>query len=83
MKLRQELGLMEYISINYKDYKWSSFSDGIKWASSNDDQVSVNYNQGGFYENINLFTYSQYLPETIMAISSVKDGKAKITATPC
>ena len=32
LQLRQELGLIEYIGINYDKYGWNSFKDGIKWA---------------------------------------------------
>lgn len=81
LAMREELGLIEYIGINYDDFSWSSFSDGIRWATSDDDKVSVNYRQGGLYENIRNFSYSTYLPETKMALSSVADGTATITAT--
>lgn len=81
MALRQELGLIEYIGINYNDYKWNSFIDGIKWLSSNDGHISVNYKQGGLYENIKNYKYATYLPETKMALSSVIGGTATITAT--
>lgn len=78
--LRQQLGLLEYIGINYDDYSWSSFRDGIKWATSN-DAISINYKQGGLYENIEKFNYDTYLPELLMGISSTQDGTATITAT--
>ena len=81
MQLRQELGLIEYVNINYKDYNWNTYKDGIQWATSNDDVVSVNYKQGGIYENIRVFDYDTYLPGTTMALSSTVDGTATITAT--
>ena len=34
------------IGINYNDYSWNSFKDGIAWATDN-DAISVNYKQGG------------------------------------
>lgn len=81
LKLREELGLIAYIGVNYDDYAWSSFSDGIKWITDHDEYVAVNYRQGGLYENIKNFTYSSYLPSTKLAISSTTNGKATITAT--
>ena len=45
MQLRQELGLIEYIGINYDEYGWNSFKDGIRWLSSNNNAISVNYKQ--------------------------------------
>ena len=81
LALRQELGLVEYVNINYKEYNWNTYKDGIEWASSNDGVVSVNYKQGGLYENINVFGYDTYLPGSTMALSSTVDGTATITAT--
>ena len=81
MQLRQELGLIEYVNINYKDYDWNTYKDGIQWATSNGDVVSVNYKQGGLYENIDVFDHDTYLPGTTMALSSTIDGTATITAT--
>jgi len=81
LALREELALIEYIGINYNDYSWSQLKDGIRWATSNTNTVSVNYRQGGLYEDISKFSMGTYLPETKMALSSVTDGTATITAT--
>ena len=81
LQLRQELGLIEYIGINYDEYGWNSFKDGIKWLSSNNKAISVNYKQGGLYEDISNFSFDSYLPETKMALSGRADGTATITAT--
>lgn len=80
LSMRQELGLLDYIGINYNDYSWNSFKDGIAWATDNDD-ISVNYKQGGLYEDIKLFDFDTYLPELKMGVATVKDGTATITAT--
>ena len=81
MQLRQELGLIEYIGINYDEYGWNSFKDGIQWLSSNNNAISVNYKQGGLYEDIRNFSFASYLPETKMALSGRADGTATVTAT--
>lgn len=81
LKLREELALIEYVGINYGDYSWSQLKDGIKWATSDSKTVSVNYRQGGLYEDLSRFSMDTYLPETKMALSSVTDGTATITAT--
>ena len=81
LQLRQELGLIEYIGINYDKYRWNSFKDGIEWASSNNNAISVNYKQGGLYENIRNFSFDSYLPETKMALSALANGSATVTAT--
>lgn len=81
LQLRQELGLIEYIGINYDEYRWNSFKDGIKWASDNNNAISVNYKQGGLYEDISNFSFASYLPETKMALSGRANGTATVTAT--
>ena len=81
MQLRQELGLIEYIGINYDEYGWNSFKDGIRWLSSNNNAISVNYKQGGLYEDIRNFSFDSYLPETKMALSGRANGSATVTAT--
>lgn len=81
MQLRQELGLIEYIGINYDKYGWNSFKDGIRWLSSNNNAISVNYKQGGLYEDIRNFSFDSYLPETKMALSGLANGTATVTAT--
>ena len=81
LQLRQELGLIEYIGINYDEYRWNSFKDGIQWASSNNNAISVNYKQGGLYEDIKNFSFDSYLPETKMALSGRANGTATVTAT--
>ncbi len=81
LQLRQELGLIEYIGINYDKYGWNSFKDGIEWVSSNNNAISVNYKQGGLYEDIRNFSFASYLPETKMALSGRANGTATVTAT--
>ncbi len=81
LALREELALIEYIGINYKDYSWSQLKDGIQWTTSDTNAVSINYRQGGLYEDLSRFSMDTYLPETRMALSSVMDGTAVITAT--
>lgn len=81
MALREELGLLDYIGINYGDYSWSQLKDVIKWATSDSSVVSVNYRQGSLYEDLSRFSMSAYLPETQMALSGLKNGQATITAT--
>ena len=81
LQLRQELGLIEYIGINYDEYGWNSFKDGIRWLSSNNNAISVNYKQGGLYEDIRNLSFDSYLPETKMALSGLANGTATVTAT--
>ena len=72
LAMRQELGLLDYIGINYGEYSWNSFRDGIAWATDN-DAIAVNYKQGSLYENIKNFSMTSYVPELMMGISSVEE----------
>ncbi len=81
MKLREQLGLIEFISINYSQYDWSQLKDIIQWASSDSSTVSVNYKRGTLYENLSDFPDMVFLPDTDMALSGLKDGTAVVTAT--
>ena len=81
LALRQELGLIEYVSINADAYNWSSFRDGIQWMSDHPEVVGVYYRQGGLWDNIEDLDYETYLPQTQMAVSATADGTATITAT--
>ncbi|MFR5134653.1 MAG: S-layer homology domain-containing protein [Acutalibacter sp.] len=81
LSMRQELGLLDYIGINYGDYDWNSFKDGIAWATTDNEKISVNYKQGGLYEDIQLFDFDTYLPELKMGLATVEGGEAIITAT--
>lgn len=81
LALRQELGLIEYVSINADDYNWSSFSDGIEWVSDHPEAVGVYYRQGGLWDNIEDLPYKTYLPQSQMAVAATADGTATITAT--
>lgn len=83
MALRQELGLIAYVSINADAHNWSSFRDGIQWALSGDaENVAINYRQGGLWDNIEDLPYETYLPQTQMAISATADVQGvTVTAT--
>ena len=82
LALRQELGLIEYVSINADAYSWSSFRDGIEWVSDNPEAVGIYYRKGGLWDNIQDLSYETYLPQTQMAVSSTTDTKnVTITAT--
>ena len=80
LELRQELGLIEYVSINADAYNWSSFRDGIEWVSDHPEVVGVYYRQGGLWDNIEDLSYKTYLPQSQMAVSATTDGTAEIAA---
>lgn len=80
LALNRDIYLKNTISANYGDYAWSELADQIAWASSDSSTVSVNYQQGTLYENIENFSYVSYRPTTEFGLSGLADGTAKITA---
>ena len=89
-KLRSELSLMESISINYKDYNWSILYDAIQWSTSTGEgseitdelqrAVSVNYREGMLYAPLEDYSYTCYLPQTILLLCGLRDGSNTVTA---
>ena len=74
LSLREQLRLQGKISINYEEYNWDSFQDTIQWNSydprgEGEPQVILNYKQGGLYEDIRNFSYTNYLPETVLMMT--------------
>lgn len=90
-ELRNELSLMQTISINYKDHDWNAVADRIKWSTStgrdgelSDEMakvVTINYRQGNRYLPLEKFSYTSYIPEVVMLLCGLRDGSATVTAT--
>ena len=89
-KLRSELSLMESISINFDDYDWSILNDNVKWSTSTgrgekitdelQRAVSINYRQGMLYAPLENYSYTCYLPETILLLCGLRNGSNTVTA---
>ena len=88
--LRSELSLMETIGINTRDFDWSILYDTVKWSTSTgqggavEDEtrraVSLNYREGSLYAPLEQYSYSSYLPQTILLLSGLRDGTNTVTA---
>ena len=92
--LRGQLGLMESISINYKDYDWNYVNDMFRWSTTESTQnanitdtakklqeiVSINYRQGSYYEPLENFSYLYYIPEALMMLCGLSEGSTTVTA---
>ena len=89
-KLRSELSLMESISINFQEYDWSLLNDKIQWSTSTGEgseiadelqrAVSINYRQGMLYAPLENYSYTSYLPQTILLLCGLRDGSSTVTA---
>ncbi|MDR0847000.1 MAG: cadherin-like beta sandwich domain-containing protein [Lactobacillales bacterium] len=81
--LGRDINLNRAISINYGDYAWSRLNDQIKWLSENNEYATINYEQGGLYNNIETLSYETYSPGTDFKVQGRKDTPepVKITAT--
>ena len=88
--LRSELSLMESIGINFRDYDWSILYDTIRWSTSTGQgdavsdelqrAVSINYREGSLYAPLEQYSYTSYLPQTILLLSGLRDGSNTVTA---
>ncbi len=81
LALKRDIHLKNIISVNYGEYAWSELADQIVWKSSDSQVVSVNYQQGTLYENIEDYAYVSYRPTTDFGLSGLEDGMSTITAT--
>ncbi len=81
LAMRETLALLEIIGLYGVDQTWSQLKDGIHWQTSNNGTVSVNYRQGGLYEDLSRFDMDTFLPQTRMALAGLNDGTATVTAT--
>lgn len=81
---------METIGINTRDFDWSILYDTVKWSTSTgqggavEDEtqraVSLNYREGSLYAPLEQYSYSSYLPQTILLLSGLRDGTNTVTA---
>ncbi len=80
-QLRSQLGLVRSLTIDTSTYHWSDLDDMIEWVYDNPDVVTVNYRRGSIYEPLENFSYSAYMPGTLLALCGEDDGSGVITAT--
>jgi len=81
LALKRDIKLRNEASINFGDHGWGQISDQIQWHSSDSRIGSLNYQQGGYYRNIEELIYSSYRPETKFALSGLHDGNTRLTVT--
>ena len=80
--LRTNMSLQKIISANYGSGVWGLLSDKMQWNSSNEDAVSINYEQGGLYADLNNYSYTSYGPATdFLLVGKEKTDGVTITAT--
>ena len=80
--LRTDMSLQKLISVNYGSGVWGLLSDKMQWSSSNSDVVSVNYEQGGTYSDINNYSYTSYGPATdFLLVGKGETGEETVTIT--
>lgn len=81
LALERDITLRKAISINYGEYAWQQVTDKIAWAVENSSFASVNYAQGGRYDNIENYSYTTYRPSEEFILSGRSDGTTTITVT--
>ncbi len=88
--LRSELSLIESISIDDEEHSWNILYDTIQWKTSTgqgdeiSDElqrvVSINYREGSLYAPLEQYSYTSYLPQTILLLCGLRNGSNTITA---
>lgn len=81
LALERNITLRKAISINYGEYAWQQVTDKISWAVENSDTASVNYAQGGRYDNIENYSYTTYRPSEEFILSGRSDGTTTVKVT--
>lgn len=82
--LRTDMSLQKIVSVNYGEATYGLLSDKMEWKTSNNDLVSINYEQGGLYSDIRNYSYTSYTPATDLLLvgkGDTGDDKVTITAT--
>mgnify|MGYP002541239432 CR=1 FL=1 len=81
LSLGRNITLRKAISINFGAYAWQQVTDKIAWAVENSSIASVNFAQGGRYDNIENYSYTTYRPSEEFILSGRGNGKTIITVT--
>ncbi|MDR7857567.1 S-layer homology domain-containing protein [Tissierella sp.] len=80
LALNRKITLRENISINNKEYKWSSLADKIVWQVEDNNKISLKYNDSGVYKEIDNSNIG-FLPGLEFLLEGVSSGNTSITAT--
>jgi len=80
--MRTDISLQKIVSVNYGSGVWGALSDKMQWSSSDPNAVGINYEEGGFYADINVYSYTSYSPYSDFLIVGKEDAEmVTITAT--
>ena len=80
LALNRQINLTDEVSINKKQYKWSSIADKITWKVSDDGRVSLKYNDGGVYRDIGDLPSNSFLPFIDFLLQGDSSGDSFVTA---
>lgn len=79
--LRADIGLQKVISANYGSGVWGAISDRMEWKSDDRSKLNVKYEQGGFYSDIENYSYTSYSPASDFLLVGTEDADSvKVTA---
>lgn len=81
LALNREISVTDKISINNKQYTWSSIADKITWEVGDESKISLKYNDGGVYTNIGDFASSSFFPRSEFILQGKSSGESFVTAT--
>lgn len=81
LAFNRKFRLTNEISINNKEYKWSRVADRIVWEVGDEGKISLKYNDGGIYRNIEDYSLPGFLPGDSFLLEGISDGSTSVTAT--
>lgn len=79
--LNRNIFLRNTLGINYNEYEYGAISDQIEWKSNDNSIASINYERGGEYRNIEEYSQTSYMPDTVFILAGRNDGTTVISAT--
>ena len=79
--VRENANLKADLSIDRGGFKWCNVDDQIKWKSSANNAASINYNDRGWYSDIEDFEFTSYRPSTEFMLVGKENGSTVISAT--
>ncbi len=81
LALNRKISLTEEVSINSKEYNWSNIADKITWEVSDDNKISLKYNDGGVCQDIEDYSFPSFLPGSRFLLQGKSSGNSIVTAT--
>jgi|GEM_PF-766943 len=81
LALDRKIIITDEVSINNKQYRWSSVADKITWEAGEGDEISLEYKDGRNYYDIKHISPAEFLPGSSLLLRALSGGDTYVTAT--